>query len=148
MCVRKYKIVGVDLPGPVNDIASVAKLLAQKERRTFPRVERRELLDHQATRAHVESVLGAMVAKAKPQDLILLYFSGHAMRNSAPTDTNGGTRAGAQSGETAEKGEAVQQVSLVLHDFDYKGEGQITQPEPLAAVEDAKAERLVVILDF
>ena len=152
--VGKYKMAGLNLRGPINDTENVAELLAQNERRTFSRVEKRELLDHQATRAHVESSLEAMVAKAKPEDLILLYFSGLGERTALPIDANGGTRAGsrkkpagAQSGETVEKGDDLQQVSLLLHDCD-RSKGRITQPDLLALLGTAKAERLVVILDF
>ncbi|WHZ21435.1 MAG: hypothetical protein OJF47_000547 [Nitrospira sp.] len=129
--VGKHRRLNMDLNGPVNDIARLAQVLNTRERRLFQQASLRTLLDKEATRSRLDRALAALAASAKPQDLVLFYFSGHGSRRDLPKKAEGG-----------------QELFLVLYDFDTKGGGEITHRDILKILETTKAGRRVVILDF
>jgi hypothetical protein len=130
--VGKHRVPNMELRGPGNDVARLGKVLGTRERRLFQRVEMRTLLDGQATRAGIDRALATLTAGAKPQDLVLFYFSGHATRGDP----------------TTRKADSAQDTYLVLYDYDAKGGGMITHRDVLAALGATKAGRRVVMLDF
>lgn len=68
---------------------------------------------------------------ANPQDLALLYFSGHGSRR-----------------DLSKKADGAQELVIVLYDFDNKGRGEISHAGLVKAFEAVKAEQKVIILDF
>ena len=129
--VGKHRGPNMDLLGPVNDVVRLAQVLNMRERRLFQHVSLRKLLDDQDTRTCLDRALADLAATAKPQDLVLFYFSGHGSRRDLPKKAEGG-----------------QELFLVLYDFDTKGGGEITHRDLLKALDKGKAGRRLVILDF
>jgi hypothetical protein len=131
VAVGKHRQPNMGLPGPINDITRLTRMLNSRERRLFQHLSLRKLLDKQATRARLDRALAGVASAAKPQDLLLFYFSGHGSRRDLPKKAAGG-----------------QELFLVLYDFDSKGGGEMTHRDLLQALGTGKAERRVVILDF
>lgn len=129
--VGRHRRPNMGLNGPVNDLARLAQVLNMRERRLFQHVSLYKLLDKQATRARLDRALADLAAAAKPQDLVLFYFSGHGSRR-----------------DLTKKAEGGQELFLVLYDFDMKGGGEITHRDLLKALEAVKAGRQVAIFDF
>ncbi len=129
--VGKYRLPNMRLLGPGNDIARLSKVLDTRERRLFQHASIRKLLDKQATRAGLDRALTLLATAAKPQDLVLFYFSGHGSRRDLP-----------------KKAASGQELFLVLYDYDSKGGGEITHRDLLQALETMKARQRVIILDF
>lgn len=129
--VGHYRLPGAKLSGPANDIEGFRDLLRTRERRLFRQVEIHTLLDRQATRAGFDRALARLADVANPQDLALLYFSGHGSRR-----------------DLSKKADGAQELVIVLYDFDNKGRGEISHAGLVKAFEAVKAEQKVIILDF
>lgn len=129
--VGKHRRPNMNLNGPVNDVARLVQVLNTRERRLFQHASVRKLLDKEATRARLDRAFAELSAAAKPQDLVLFYFSGHGSRRDLPKKAEGG-----------------KELFLVLYDFDMKGGGEITHCDVLKALDGVKARQRVVILDF
>ncbi len=127
----KHQSMFSPLAGPANGIMQFRRLLNRRERRLFQQVEVHTLLDKQATRVKLDRGLAQLAAVAKPQDLVLFYFSGHGLRRDLSKEADG-----------------VQELVLMLYDFDDKGGGQLTHSDILKALGEVKARQQLVILDF
>lgn len=127
--VGRHKVPGMQLNGPANDVARLAKALAMRDRRLFQRVVIRRLVDKEATRARFGEALRDLVA-AQPEDAVLVYFSGHAGGREMETQT-----------------ESPDGIFFVLYDYDHKGGGQASHREILDAFARAKAGCRIAILD-
>lgn len=142
------------LRGPVNDIAALAKVLEQKERRLFPRAAVTRLLNARATRPLLARALEAVASKARPQDVVLFHFSGHGGYDESGSASKGGAKRPRKAPVEAAADAASDRVDvppvafLVLHDYDNQGGGVMTQWDLLAALRKARARRIAVILDF
>lgn len=136
--VGSYRMDGMELRGPVNDVALLSKVLGTRRGRLFKRAEVHVLLDGQATRAEVGRALETIVRSAKAPDLVLFYYSGHGARGD-PT---------AKAGKGAKPADGTQDMYIIFHDYDGKGAGMVTQREILAALQATKAGQRVAILDF
>ena len=130
--VGKHRQSGLTLMGPPNDISRIAKLLATRERRLFARASVTRLLNAEATRAAVDQALNKLVAAAKPQDLVMFYFSGRGGRHE-PTDKLKG-----------QPGLAREEIVLAFYDY----ADQMTHRDLSALLDKTKAERKLVVLDF
>jgi hypothetical protein len=123
--VGKHRHETMELAGPPNDVARIAKLLGTRERRLLPQAEVSTLLDKQATRARFNRALAGLCAAGRPEDTVLFYFSGH----------------GSHAGQG-------QKMFIVLYDFDGKGGGVVHHDELLAALAPTRAGSTIVLLDF
>lgn len=65
------------LSGAAHDAWVMHHFFASPEGGGVPAERRMILLNHQATRAHIEFALGRFLARACPQDTIYVYFAGH-----------------------------------------------------------------------
>jgi hypothetical protein len=134
--VGKHQQASFALEGVTNDIPRIAKLLATRERRLFARSAVTRLLNAEATRAAVEHAVRKLADAAKPQDLVMFYFSGHGARQ-VRTDKYKGA-----------PGLPREEILLVFYDYDGKGGGQMTHRDLAALLDNTKAERKLVVLDF
>lgn len=129
--VAKHRMPNIELSGPAHDVARFAKTLGARNLRFFQKVEVKTLLDARSTRAALDRALADVVRRARPQDTLLFYFSGHASRR-----------------EAAKKPDGIDEILLVLYDYDGESGGVMTHHELLKALAPTKAARCVVILDL
>ena len=61
------------------DAEAVARFFEQRGRRLFGSINAVTLLDRSATRAAIRAALEAMAARARPEDLVLVYLAGHGV---------------------------------------------------------------------
>ena len=84
--VGQYKEQGISwLSGPKNDVEALSEVLMQ--RWDFPERRIVTLVDQQATRNRILAELERLATQTQPDDVVLLYFSGHgASRGSLRAD--------------------------------------------------------------
>jgi Caspase domain/Effector-associated domain 1 len=69
--------VGGDLPVTVEDAKAVARILTDPDRCAIPANNVRVLTDMEATRSGIIDALQEVAHRAKPDDAVTIYFSGH-----------------------------------------------------------------------
>lgn len=69
--------VGGDLPVTADDAKAVAKILSDPDRCAIPSDNVRVLTEGDATRSGIIDALQEVARKAKPEDAVTIYFSGH-----------------------------------------------------------------------
>lgn len=120
------------LAGPPNDVDLLAQILTDANGYGFRKEDVVTLRNEAAT---VSAVRGAMqshlIAKAKPEDVVLFYFSGHG---SQIVDRNGDEVDGMDE-------------TLILHDSRTPGQCDWVDDDLNQLLGQIKAEHLVVILD-
>ena len=132
--VSGYKESPHALRGTANDVARLGSVLRRTKRRLFGKVRVEVLEDRAATRAGVTKALRAMARLAAPDDILMMYFSGHGIK----------TRAESPSPQADAEG-----ISIVLHDFSETGKsGALTNRELAALWADSKAPHKLLVLDF
>jgi caspase domain-containing protein/SIR2-like protein len=127
--INEYQMASANLRGCVNDVKAYAKLLKGRPA-AFGKPEIVMLTDKQATKAKIQSELTRLIAKTRPDDALLFYFSGHMINSGEAGAAAGGAR-----------------TSLIVHDYDGKEAGELTVPEVVNSVGQAKARRKLIILD-
>lgn len=75
--INKYREVGANLRGAVNDAKGFVRLLESKERGLFGISSITVLTDEQATTEGINNAIAALRAKVTKDDLVVFYFSGH-----------------------------------------------------------------------
>jgi WD40 repeat protein len=75
--VSQYQIADFRLDNAANDARALGDLLRPPSPPVYDRAEVTTLLDGQATAANIAAALGAVGAKARPQDVVVIFFSGH-----------------------------------------------------------------------
>jgi hypothetical protein len=77
--------VGGDLPVTVDDAKAIATILSDPNRCAIPADNVRVLTEMGATRSGIISALQELTGKAKPEDAVTIYYSGHGgMLSSVP----------------------------------------------------------------
>jgi hypothetical protein len=118
-----------NLPDAVrNDVADLVELLTEPDRGAFDPASVTLLADGQATAAAIRGALAAAATSMRPEDVFLLYFSGH------------GDRADAGSGERS---------WLLPHDADPAdpGAASLSSEELVALLDAIPSGRQVIMLD-
>jgi WD40 repeat protein len=75
--INRYKNSALDLNYAASDARDVAKYFKGKGRGLFPQTSIIELYDDQATRANILNQFQALKDKARPEDVVVIYFAGH-----------------------------------------------------------------------
>ncbi len=75
--VSNYQQAEFRLANAANDAKAVGEMLAKPSPPVYGRAEAKLLLDNEATAPKITAALDDVAAKARPQDIIVLYFSGH-----------------------------------------------------------------------
>ena len=119
--------------GPLNDINRLTQVLQKADRRLFRRAEVSALTNKAATTSGLRSAIAKMADLAKQEDTLLVYFSGQ------------GTR---QHLDRKKSKDAIEEILLILHDYDETKSGQLALRELIKWVAPAKARHKIVILDF
>lgn len=73
--INKYK--QNELHYCVEDAKSIAKAIQNKSKGLFQEIKVKMLLDEEATRSNIQTQLEEITKLAKPEDVVVLYFSGH-----------------------------------------------------------------------
>jgi Caspase domain/SIR2-like domain len=121
-----YKEPSMRLSGCKNDVNLLKKALANPSR-TFLESQVTTLVDAQAGGAAIRKEVKKLCSAAKRDDILLLSFSGHALRSEG-TDAN-------------------RAYSLVAHDFKSGDAGLIRKDELLAPIKNSKAKWKIIVLD-
>ncbi len=75
--VSDYQRAEFRLANAANDARAIAELLRQPSPPVYERAEVELLLDRDATNANIMAALRKVAAKARPQDIVVIFFSGH-----------------------------------------------------------------------
>lgn len=146
--VADYQLASFDLGEGVasNDALSLAAALSSKDNYAFPRADTQVLTDDKATSKAIRAGLATVVAKAQPQDLVVIFFSGHGLQVDgdyvfAPYEL--GFSSSREILAKAKRGEAFPD-QLLAEVFRADGVGQSELTEALARL---RASRVLIILD-
>ena len=133
--VGQYKAEKVpDLAGPPNDARRIYELLTGESGFAFPRQNVCLLLNEQATTAAFRKAFDeALVARARPQDLAVIFYAGH------------GSQAKDRSGDEPDGWDET----LMLHDARVEGQRDLVDDEFHGMLQrlHAQTSNIVVILD-
>jgi uncharacterized caspase-like protein len=130
--ISEYSDTRLRLGGPGNDVALLTKVLETKQRRLYANAHVKQVLDAEATRNRVKEEIEAISADGKTDDLVVIYFSGHAIRE----DVTG-------------KGENPAEYALCMHGYGHRSEGGLVrQGEILSVLAATKAKQTLVVFDF
>lgn len=146
--VADYQLANFDLGEGVasNDARSLAARLSAAGNQAFERRDAKVLTDSQATGSAIRAGLAALVARSEPQDVAIIFFSGHGLQVDgdyvfAPYEL--GYSSSAAVAAKARAGEAFPE-QLMSQIFRADG---VSQSELGAALANLKAARALVILD-
>jgi WD40 repeat protein len=85
--INKYKNAAYNLRFAQPDAGSFVELLEARSKSLFAKVHKTVVLDDKATRASLEAAFADIVAKAKPEDVFVFYYSGHGGMSDAKGET-------------------------------------------------------------
>ncbi|MBY5399464.1 caspase family protein [Rhizobium leguminosarum] len=109
----------------LNDAHDLARLLTSEEHAAFPFENVTLLCDADATRSAIRTALSDLALRTRPDDLVIVYFSGHGIRTTSHTS-------------------AILPFDFVQGEFETTAIGEADLSAALARI---GAGRLVVILD-
>ncbi|HVJ52717.1 MAG TPA: caspase family protein [Aliidongia sp.] len=75
--VSNYQQAEFRLANAANDAKAVGEMLQRPSPPVYARANAKLLLDNDATAANIEAALQSVAERARPQDIIVIYFSGH-----------------------------------------------------------------------
>ncbi len=75
--VSKYEIPDFRLEAAANDARAIAETMKESAGQIYQKAEATVLVDSQATTAGIEQAFHAIAAKARPQDMVLIFLAGH-----------------------------------------------------------------------
>src|SRR5262249_17837997 len=78
--INDYADPALKLAWSVNDARELARTFEASSKALFGKVETKVLLDREATRAGVLQGLDWLKARVRPQDVAVLFYSGHGAR--------------------------------------------------------------------
>jgi hypothetical protein len=122
--IDRYRLPGTDLRGCVNDVDAYARLV-RRYPGAFGRASVFKLTDAKASADNIRKELQRTLARSRPQDTFLFFFSGHRI-----TEV---TKAGAP------------RFILPAHDFADSGTGTVPEPDIVQALSAGKARSKVMI---
>jgi hypothetical protein len=77
--VSRYRGPNWNLAFARADAQAIAKFFTERGQKLFAAVSASSLVDDQATRANILQALTTIADRARPEDVVLLYFAGHGM---------------------------------------------------------------------
>ena len=75
--VSKYAIPSFDLGAAANDARGIAELMKSSTGKLYQKADATVLTDDDATAAKIGEAFHALAAKARPQDMVLVFLAGH-----------------------------------------------------------------------
>jgi len=144
--VGTFKRPELNLANPVNDAASLARLMEGPSAPVYDKSEVTLLTNEQATSANILKAMGDIAAKALPDDLVLIFLAGHGQQVDgryyfAPVDF--GTRDD-ELFRRALTATGPQSTRALEELFRREGLGQ---DKMLPAIQSLQAARVAMVLD-